>query len=340
MSVKSLNTDETDHLSDGEEEEWLDEALSDIYKAKFTVQVRSFVGNKGGRPLGNKIISGSSVEIFKLNLWEYVKKHIKQEVVLPDDEKEMHVIEDEPSLQNLPKFVHFYDKSLKKMVEIENVSGRILVSWATKNIFLYIYEYSNNINNRDTFHKIKSILFRGGNRDRGGAQTNDELFKLTQNLKDIHMANYRSQDINWRLWANEILSADTYLREQLMHEPPPARLIHLFARSQENSSHRLDIIRQGLSVAHTVNESTTSSLKGLKTTLQNVSQKAKMISDLVRELTQELEDLNVRVAAMDSTADTTDSLISAMENATGCQEDEFGRGLLTRVQEQIDIDHM
>lgn len=59
----------------------------ELYKVKFTVQVRSFVGQKSGRMVGNHIVAASTLSSFKTNLWTLAKSYVKREVVIDETEE-------------------------------------------------------------------------------------------------------------------------------------------------------------------------------------------------------------------------------------------------------------
>lgn len=162
---------------------------------------------------------------------------------------------------------------------------------------------------------------------------------MTKRLKEVRSKHYRAQDINWRLWANYILKSDSYMHDSLCLEPPPANLIHLFARASENSDFVIGNLRKNLSLAHTITDATDTELSQFRTCFNLIKSDAKALADTIQTLTQKIEEFDVRLIAMENRKTTTKDLLNSMETAVGPQEDAFGLSLLTQIEEQQDIDH-
>lgn len=310
-----------------------------LYTVRFNTQVRSFVGNKTGRDIGKKPIVGSSIEQFKENVWKYIQPYIKQQAVWCENENKLILSDLTPSFEDLPKFVVFYDKSTKRSTEVDALNVRLLVNWSDKDINLYIYEFSTAVSSRALYLEIKSTLLKAGPRDRGGASANSELFDMAKRLKDVHSKHYRAQDINWRLWANYILKSESYMHDVLCNEPPPSNLIHLFARSSENSDFTVGNLRKNLSLAHTITDATDTDLSQFRTTFNQIKSDVTALVEIVQNLTLKIEEFDIRLTAMENRETTTKKLLNSMETAVGPHEDAFGMALLSEIEEQQDIDH-
>lgn len=183
------------------------------------------------------------------------------------------------------------------------------------------------------------MLLKPGTRDRGGASTTEDLLNLTRRLKEIHTYHYVAQDITWRLWANEILSSESCLQEEMIQGPPPAKMIHLFARAPANAEQQLGSLRQNLSVAQTINSAKSTELESVKTVVVAIKARVQQLAETVNDLIKDIEDLELRVEAMENTAATAEGLLSSMQSAVGCEETDYGRSLLATVQDQLDVDH-
>lgn len=323
----------SDHL-DGVAEEPVETSL---YKVSFSVQIRSFQGNKSGKEIGIRTICGCSLDDFNSNLWDLVLPFIKQEVIVDADSDQLRMSEETPTMQDLPKWIGLYDKVGRKPISTNNYDTKALMAWSKKDIALYIYEYSASVNSRAMYTSVQSLFLRAGARDRGGAATNSQLFDITQRLKERHGKYYQAQDINWRLWANYILRKDSFLQEALMTEPPPLEMIHLFARAHENADIQLGQVRQNLSIARSVTNLNESDLKALRSGVDTMKTQ---VAKLTAELSNSLAELDLRLQVMEKTATNTEEILKSMETATGPREDEFGRTLRESIEDVEDHDHL
>jgi hypothetical protein len=120
---------------------------------------------------------------------------------------------------------------------------------------------------------VGRVLLLPAQRDRAVATTTSALFELKARLKDLHSGVYRSQDINWHIWANFIQSSEAHLRQSLETQPPPSHLIHLFAHHLSDYAVQAQNIRRSLHVASNINDNFSTVFGLMKSTLQSLKRK-------------------------------------------------------------------
>lgn len=331
ISENEFNIEELD----GEDAEYDVEAL---FKVKFDVQVRSFVGNTASRKLGHKTVMGSSVMNFKENLWTLVKPLIKREVTFDANEVPSFVDED-PTFDDLGKFVSINDKIKKKNIDPSQLNSRLLTGWHDKTPFLYIHEYSTNVYSLAVFNKVKRTLIEVGARDRGGAASNGRLNEIVQLLKEKHGRYYVAQEISWQQWAAHISTKDQYEQERLISKGPPARMIQLFGRVADNAGMVLGEMMQNLSVARSVLGSKSAELKDLRASFNAMKSIAQQQLEAAQAMNDLMNDFEIRLTAAENTTETSEHLIESMESAAFCNENPYASEYYREIEDAADIDH-
>lgn len=310
-----------------------------LYSIELNLQTREFKGQTSGVTKCALKIDCNSVPEFKRHLWIQIKDKLKREVVFDDNGPQWHV-NVLPQEEDMERFILFYDSKSKRSMALDKINSITLNHWRSNEIWLYVHVFSMSIANLSLWKKVQKSLIEPLNRDRAGASTIAEMNALVGRLKEIHRLHYQSNHINWIMWANRIQASESHLREKLIDSPPPPEMLHLFAIVRTSADDIISDVRQNLGVADNVNEGVSFSLSRVRILMDDILKIQNAITDLRNEEKTKMELLNHELKAMEMQATTTRSLITSMEQALPVTETDFGRQLLSEIQDQEDVDHI
>lgn len=303
------------------------------------VQTREFKGQVSGLTKCALAINCNSLDEFKHQLWLKINDKLKREVVFDETDPQWHE-NISPKEDDLERYVLFYDPKSKRSMTLSKINTMTLNHWRLKEIWLYIHVYSMSISNLTLWKKVQKSLIEPINRDRAGASSIAEMNLLVGQLKNIHKKNYQSSHINWLVWANRIQASEPHLREKLIHNLPPADMLHLFAVARTVADDRVSEMRQNLCVAETVNEGLCTGIARIRSLVDKVRDMQKTIVQLQTEQQIHIDLLDHELTAMETQASTTRSILNSMEQAVPALETNFGRQAFSQIQDQEDIDHI
>lgn len=321
------------------------EAVSDafqevcLYSVELQIQTREFKGQVSGITKCALSINCNSVDDFKHQLWLKINDKLKREVIFNDADPEWHE-RTSPNEDEMDRFVLFYDSKSKRSVALNKINTITLNHWRSKEIWLYIHVYSTSVSNLTLWKKVQKLLIEPLNRDRAGASTICEMNVLVGQLKELHRLHYQSSHINWIMWANRIQASEPHLRETLIHRPPPADMLHLFALAKTAADDKIAEIRQNLCMAENVNEGATTGLSRIRTLVDGVRELQNTIVQLQKEQETKIELLEHEITSFEKQTSTTRSLLNSMELAMPATETDFGRQIFQQIQDQDDVDHV
>lgn len=310
-----------------------------LYSVEFQVQVRDFRGQVSGSTKCSFTVNCNSIDDFKHQLWLKIGDKVKREVVFNDADPQWHE-NISPIEEDMVRFVLFYDSKSKRSVTLDKVNTITLSHWRSKEIWLYIHVYSMSVSNLTLWKKVQKVLIEPLHRDRAGASAISELNVLVGQLKDAHRFHYQSSHINWIMWANRIQASEPHLREKMIHSPPPADMLHLFAIAKTAAEDKISAIRQNLCVAENVNEGASTSIVRIRSLFDGVRELQKTIVQLQKEQETKIELLEHELATFETQTSTTRSLLNSMVEASPIIESDFGRQIFQQIQDQEDVDHM
>lgn len=311
-----------------------------LYSVQLQVQTREFKGQISGTTKCSLTINCNSVQEFESHLWLKINDKLKREVVFDDNQDARSNENIVPKEEDMVRFVLFYDCKSKRSLSLDKITEITLNHWKSKEIWLYIHLYSLSVSNLTLWKKVVKNLIEPLNRDRAGASTVTEMNSLVAQLKDVHKFHYKSNHINWIMWANRIQASEPHLREKLIESGPPADMLHLFAVARTAADDTIVEVRQNLCVAENVNEGVNTGLARVSILFDNVVKTQSAIIKLQTEQQTQIDLLNQELQAIEMQATTTRSLITSMEQAVPVVETEFGRQIFSMIQDQEDIDHM
>jgi len=84
------------------------------------------------------------------------------------------------------------------------------------------------VDRQENLNLARRILINPTVTDSAGAASNIELDNMVGLLKAKHSDNLQASDINWAIWANDILQKPRHSHEMLANSGPPTTLTHLF----------------------------------------------------------------------------------------------------------------
>lgn len=334
--IESIETNE------GEIEEILVEMQEPavyLYSIELNIQTREFKGQTSGVTKTAMQIDCNSAPEFQHQLWIKIHDKLKREVVFDDNDPRWHE-NISPKEEDMKRFILFYDSKAKRSMSLEKINSVTLSHWRKKEIWLYVHVYSMSIANLTLWRKVQKGLIEPINRDRAGASSISEMNALVGRLKEIHKLHYQSMHINWIMWANRVQSSESHLQEQMIHNPPPPDMLHLFAHAKTSADDVITDIRQNLCLAENVNEGVSSGLLRTKVLVEDILKIQNAIAKLQSEEKTKTELLVYELKIMETQAVTTRSFISSTERVLPANETDFGRRLFSEIVDQVDVDHI
>ncbi|KAJ3062991.1 hypothetical protein HDU98_001196 [Podochytrium sp. JEL0797] len=304
-----------------------------LYETKLVPYVKDFVGQRPDS-LEAITIKSNTIDEFKTRLFHAVKHHLVRTVdvvaaVPPSTEPTYKWNEIETvdiTVSHLSNYVSFINKSDNRAASsLDSIDTNKLVGWKSKDIHLYIAKYSNNIASSKAFAAVRKTLIIPHETDRAGAASVNIQNELTSRLRQIHEFRYVSQDINWQVWSNWILSSEPHMAETRTNSAPPQHLIHLFALAAGNEGVRNQDIRNANRVAIGENRRVGAELRELKRTF-----------DAMLGL---MGDLGRRLGAAITSNSTRAEVLHDMLHAVNPTEDPESAAIFARVTNQDDVDH-
>lgn len=264
-----------------------------------------------------------------------MSKHIKREVVFDDDDYTPFWHDKEtPTVEDLSKFVGLSDKKPgKRSYDIEHVTTTNLHAWKTRPVCLYIYIYSSSVSSAALFKLVTKHLLKPKEKDRSGAPSNLATLELANRLKEIHCQRYETSEINWQIWANDIMGKDAHEREQLVTDPPPPSLIHLFVHRRRNSVERSGSPIISLPISNTISNTFLTELSQFREKIDTAMRLHEELGDVLLALSEEYKALELR-------CDINQNLVSSMELASRPQETQSSAAFSNNVLDIDDLDHI
>jgi hypothetical protein len=199
---------------------------------------------------------------------------------------------------------------------------------------LTIYAYSDTIMSSssmwDRFNKdcILPVVS-----DRSDASSEEIIQLLIERLKNRWSNIFRSESINWRIWATTVSRLRAHEQEQAIKSPPPDNLIHLFRHVPENLEQRHAAVTRGFGIANRVAENTINDLLIVKEDLSELIQFTNQLVDAQKVVFE-------RVSGILNTLNIQRDLVRDAELAMVAEETPETRAIAESVPDQDDIDHM
>ena len=109
---------------------------------------------------------------------------------------------------------------------------------------VFIYKYGNQLQNAADYKLFQSSVLSVCQVDRSGAAADEVIQSLITQLRSKWDVVYKSQPINWRIWASRIARQPQPEHIRLIAEGPPFELIHLFEYSPMQPELVLEHLRQ------------------------------------------------------------------------------------------------
>lgn len=251
-----------------------------------------------------------------------------------DDNENPSFKNSEPNFEDLDKYISFYDKAHKKAYDLTSLSTKVLVSWKEKPIELYVHVFTASVSSARLFGVVGKKLLRAET-DRAGARTNAFLQEIIGKLKEHHSRFYRAHNFQWETWAACICKkseSDPLTIDRLIQQPPPANIIHLFARAPETGDQQLEEVRQNVSIGAAINADVRKDIEACEACLQKAR-------ELMRDLQMCLDDLAKRLESIQLKANARNDIVDVVQTQIRPSESQFGIDLLEEIEDLEDYEH-
>lgn len=305
--------------------------IAPLYSFNANFQKRNFVGNRiGPILLENVAIIGDTTDELLNLIWAHAMEGISREVVIDKEGKCSWHEKEIPTTSDIDKFILIQDKVSRKLHQPSKIVAKTWTGFRNKEIDIFVHQYSRSIGSAATFSQLSAQLLVPENRDRAGANTNIELLRLSDELKELHGNKFQGESIAWSMWANFIHKSKPNERESLMNERfPPDHIIKHFRTVPTAEATRLDSARHGIVVAQNVNRAQQTDISAIRDAM-NTFKETVLFG---------LEVFDRRLQAIEHRVSSEQNLIAAMDNSLAPVESEFSKGIREDIPDQEDLDH-
>ncbi|XP_055522581.1 uncharacterized protein LOC129716767 [Wyeomyia smithii] len=154
-----------------------------------------------------------------------------------------------PTVNDANDFVSLQDTTKKKCYSIDSLTARILRGWKDKQVRVYVYVWSMNVETSSQHQAILRKLLSPQNTDKAGAHSIRDDSALADELRDNH-THLEGHYSSWLLWANFIHSSPAHKHDELKRSAtPPLQLSKYFRWVATSEQSRLKAVHKGLIVA-------------------------------------------------------------------------------------------
>jgi hypothetical protein len=212
--------------------------------------VKDFVGQLHGVDLPGTPweINADNRSEFMQELWGKAKPHLCRGVNISSNstgELDCAWMDEYPVIENICLYVQPVNIVGHRAIEwSSNMDNARLRALSGKNMKLYIYKYSSNVNSKTSFTKVQKILLNPPETDRSGAASISLNNAMKDKLRSIHEDHYEATDLSWGIWSNFILQKPADRHEDLIGMGPPVDLISLFTPRSIPAQITLSNLRQ------------------------------------------------------------------------------------------------
>lgn len=296
-----------------------------LYFFKAAMYRRLYRGQMRPRELGTRNVVGNSVKDVMECIWNFAAKHVMRQINFDDDGPKW-AEKQQPDQDDIEKFVTLQDQMKRKAYTTSAVTSRLLTSWRGKEIKVFVYAYSVNVDTNAQHQMVLKQLIAPTNPDRSGAHSTRDDAMLATELKNSH-PELEGHHSSWLLWANTIHSSAAHKQEEMKNAPsPPLDIAKYFRWTGVSEAARLQSVHRGASVAHAVNG-------GWMRDVEEVHQGVISAVSILSNMAQKLE-------AMISKGKAAEEIINAVHSAVRPEESELSRVLADSVTNCPDIDHI
>ncbi|XP_055524312.1 uncharacterized protein LOC129717982 [Wyeomyia smithii] len=270
------------------------------------------------------VFGNSLEEVLEQN---FVKSHIRQEVIVYDDQnfKRVKWADDaDTEFSDIDKYMLFKDLHRKRTYRVSELQLNldIMVKWRKKVIDVYLHVYSLAIANQKLYDLVMK-LEAPDDPDRSGACSNESYQEIIIELKTMH-PEVSADSFVWNNWAEHVEASPGYKRDYVKQNPDEIRL--LLRPASNGDSVLLEENRRGLFFAKTITRAMEGHIKGLKEHSAQLSAAASMIDARVLEMEIQLKSHN--------------EMLTSMQRSLAPVENGLSRSLAKFVTDAEDVDHM
>jgi hypothetical protein len=248
--------------------------------------------------------------------------HIKGKAIIPNDlnakcqlDEDVNLMDDVQSFFLIMKNGKYYNLSDIVLTNKQLHSFSNPTVSENAKIELFIYTYSNSIANSLQWERFSKDCIQKASTDRSGGASEEHIQQIVDRLKYRWKNIFRSEEVNWRIWATVIAKMKKFEEEHVIQSPPPDQLIHLFYHSPENNT-----------------KNAMTDLKVLKDEMEQLEIQIANLSDTQKVLSK-------RVAAIISILKIQHEIVEEAEDAMVAEEIPEVSDMISNVPNQEDIDH-
>lgn len=175
-------------------------------------------------------VTCSDVKAFSEALWPKVQPWLKREIIFIDN-KPYWSAKECPTEDDLDRFLTFFDTRSRRSFKLASLTMSELLRWNDgRDISLNICEYSTAVSTKSCWLVVEKELLKFAGVSEVVAQ--NEWQEIEEELKEVHQDKLKAAC--WKQWAEYISKQEPRMRKNLIKEPPPEGLIHLFTKTEPN----------------------------------------------------------------------------------------------------------
>lgn len=103
------------------------------------------------------LVNGNSLEEILQCIWKQACKLVRRQVIFEEEIPHWSEKQD-PEFEDIDKFVSLQDTVKKKIYATSRITPRLLVSWRSKSIKIFVYAYSTNIESLGQYQLVMRRL--------------------------------------------------------------------------------------------------------------------------------------------------------------------------------------
>lgn len=303
-----------------------------LYSFRATLIKKQFKSQHSSETIKEMTFAGDEVKDVKESIWNEVASSINRRVLFEDNQPKWDTKET-PEYRDIDLYVSITHKNARKSSLVSSLDSKSLQALRREQeIFIVIYEFGTAVDSKRKYEILQQQLITPAQVDRAHSENTVATVELVQRLKEQHKESYRSQYVNWMMWATYIQKKSPLERESLIKQNPPANMIHLFQPVPCNFARINEGTRQNIRLAQNISNGSERNLKEMRIFYD----KARI---LLTELIETMDDFGVRLIAMESAVEANREMLEDLETVTSPVENSFSQDIASQVGDQMDIDH-
>ncbi|KAL7750346.1 hypothetical protein RI367_004119 [Sorochytrium milnesiophthora] len=311
-----------------------DHGNGDLYRLTFMPVLRTSVRQQTttATTLDAWEVECDGVDSLARLLWQRFEGHLRNRAVSDNSVEpatwSMSAVA--PTIRDIDKYLAVERSSRKYVIAEVNsvlpanhlpITAQLLHNWSSAGqaLPLNLYKFGVSIATAAQFRSFSASVLQPATVDRAGAAAEGIHRQTLVRLQEIHGGVYAGHHINWRVWANYILTLSVHEQAAALLQPPPPHIILLFTRAPGNPEQHMRQLRDSMSFARDVLDSSKANLQSLR---------------------QSLVDTMGRLEGFQRVLDVQERALVAFETMIGPLQGIAAADALRDVPDAPDVDHM